>query len=621
MDDGRGEARVDGGLFPAIVMAQSRDGAIVEWGADAETAYGYAVSEIAGESSSILFPHGLFRQWHNTCSRVLRGESIAGYKTVHIAKGGRHLDVVLDLEPQGGGVEPPSGILVRVTSIQPRTPTPEVLSGSDMWTRAIVETAIDGIIAINEFGTIEYVNPAAQRLFGYAAHELMGQNVHILMPSPFREEHDQRLADYRSGGPARVIGSAREVDGQRKDGSIIPIELSVSEVRLGDRQIFTGILHDLSRRRKVQEEKDQLLRDLNRRNIELTCLYRVGESSRSRPTLNAIFQDVANLVRPACHYPDITHVRVSFDGEIYVDDPFHETPWLLSADIDVAGRRRGKVEIFHMEARPPRQIGPFLKEERDLIGAIAHTLGETVERREAEAQVIQASKLASIGELAAGVGHEINNPVNGIMNCADILAAQFEPGSKNRQFADLIRSEADRIARIVHSLLTFSRQERERHSPARLGDIVEAVLSLSRKKIAKSNVALSVDVPEDLPKVRCRSEHMQQVVMNLIINALHALDEKYPDRHHDKRLSLSARTIEFGGNSYLRLTVEDHGCGIAPQHMERLFDPFFTTKGRDKGTGLGLSVSDGIVKEHGGQISVESEKGRYARFHVDLPLS
>jgi signal transduction histidine kinase len=136
----------------------------------------------------------------------------------------------------------------------------------------------------------------------------------------------------------------------------------------------------------------------------------------------------------------------------------------------------------------------------------------------------------------------------------------------------------------------------------------------------KSHVDLRVDVPDDLPKIKCRSEQLQQVLMNLIINSLHALDEKYPKSHPDKVLSLTALPVELADRPFLRLTVEDRGCGIKPADMERLFDPFFTTKGRDKGTGLGLSVSDGIVREHGGQITVESEQGSFARFHVDVPL-
>ena len=125
---------------------------------------------------------------------------------------------------------------------------------------------------------------------------------------------------------------------------------------------------------------------------------------------------------------------------------------------------------------------------------------------------------------------------------------------------------------------------------------------------------------EDLPKVRCRSERIQQVMMNLIINAIHALDERYPLADPKKKLLIRGAVAIVERRRYLRLTVEDWGTGIDPTYIDRLFDPFFTTKGRDKGTGLGLSVSDGIVKEHGGSMTVESELGRFTRFNVDLPL-
>lgn len=491
----------------------------------------------------------------------------------------------------------------------------------ERWTRAIVENAVDGIITVDESGTIEYFNPAAERMFGYSAEEVVGRDVRMLMPPPHAEQHSEYLDHYKATGLRRIIGHGREVEGKRKDGTTFPIELSVSEVALGDRRVFTGILHEITRRRQVQEEKDRILRDLNKRNIELTCLYRAGEVMRSCEVVSDMFREVVGLICPAFLHPEIARSRITFDGDRCVSAPFSSTPWRLAADIVVGERKRGELEVFYLEERPPRDEGPFLREERELLDALASSIGLTVERREAEAKVIQASKLASIGELAAGVGHEINNPINAIINCADILAKDFEKGAKPRQFIDLIRSESERIATIVRNLHTFARQDREQFSPARLCDIVEAVLSLSRKKMAKSHVHLEVDVPEDLPDLQCRSEQLQQVVMNLIINSLHALDERYKGMNPDKLLRIAAQSLLLQGKPCLRLTVEDHGCGIAPAHMDRLFDPFFTTKGRDVGTGLGLSISDAIVREHGGQITVESERGRYARFHVDLPVA
>lgn len=504
-------------------------------------------------------------------------------------------------------------------SFHPHPTAEEVLRESKDWTRAIIESAVDGIIAIDEKGNIEYVNPAAVKMFGYDPHEVIGKNVKMLMGDDHQPRHDSYLERYRRTGERQIIGTIRELEGRHKSGRIFPLELSVSEVYIGQRRLFTGILHDITARRISQEEKDRLLHVLNRRNVQITCLYRIGEAVRSGKEFSAICGDVAESIRTSFQPSDCVRARVSFDGTEYVRGPEAASAHCMVCDITVSGRKRGEVEIAYVCQFQPEEF-PFQSDERDLIEGIAAVLGETVERRDAQSKVIQASKLASIGELAAGVGHEINNPLNAIINCADILIHGLAENTKERQFAELVRSESERIARIVRNLLTFSRQDREKHSPARLIDIVEAVLSLSRKKIAKSMVALTVDVPENLPKLKCRSEQLQQVLMNLIINALHALDERYPDGDPDKVMSITAKPVEVDGRPFLRLTVEDHGTGISSAHIERLFDPFFTTKGRDVGTGLGLSVSDGIVKDHGGQISVESKYGEYARFHVDLPL-
>ncbi|MCC6142171.1 MAG: PAS domain S-box protein [Candidatus Hydrogenedentes bacterium] len=490
------------------------------------------------------------------------------------------------------------------------------------WLHAVIETAVDAIITINERGIISYTNPAAQRMFGYTPDEMNGQNVHMLMPSPYREEHDEYIDHYHRTGERRIIGIGREVTARRKDGRVFPIHLSVSEVCIDNERIFTGIVRDITRDKEEAAEKDRLVRELREQNEKNTCLYGVGEAiSSADKEMETIFQDVVRLIQPALHHPDRTRVRIVFDGACFESPDFVETGWRIAGEIVASGRRRGWLEVFYLQdpLRAPEEM--FIEGEQSLVKAVADRLGESLERREAEAKVIQASKLASIGELAAGVSHEINNPINGIINCADILLQNKDLSESNRKFTQLIRSEADRIAVIVRNLLTFSRQEKEQHSLARMCDIVSAVLSLSSKRIAKSHIDLQVDVREDLPKLKCRSEQLQQVLMNLIINAIHALDERYPDMDPDKILSIRAHELSDREEPIIRLTVEDHGTGISPAHRDRLFDPFFTTKGRDRGTGLGLSVSDGIVKAHGGTITVESELGKYTRFHVDLPLN
>lgn len=491
---------------------------------------------------------------------------------------------------------------------------------SDAWFRGLVESAVDGILTINEKGVIHHVNAAALRMFGFSREELLGQNISMIMPQTYARHHDAYLARYMETGEQRIIGIGREVVAQRKDKSTMPVHLTISEVSFGEQRFFSGLLRDISVEYEARREQERLLGELKERNKKITCLYSVGEVIRGQAVETDIFRAVAQLIRPACSHPERTRTRIVFDGHVYEELAVSTTPWTFSAPIIVGGRHRGKLELVYRESIDATIPGVTTQEDCTLVEAIARTLGEAVERREAEAKVIQASKLASIGELAAGVGHEINNPINGVINCADILLENMPGTWPDRQFAELIRSEADRVATIVKKLLTFSRQQQEQYSPACIAEVVESVLSLSGKKIEKSLIELRLNIPESLPRIRCRGEQLQQVLMNLIINSIHALDERYPEGSPNKIMTIAIQPVQLRGCAHLEIVVEDHGAGMTEATRARLFDPFFTTKGRDKGTGLGLSVSDGIVKDHGGFFEVESVHGEFARFKVYLPV-
>lgn len=490
----------------------------------------------------------------------------------------------------------------------------------DVWVRGLIESTVDGVITINERGIILEANRASERMFGYSRQELVGRNVRMLMPSEIARNHDNYLAEYLDTGVGRIIGIGREVFARHKNGETIPIHLSISEVSVGDQRYFTGMLRDIAVEVEARREQERLLGELKERNKKITCLYSVGEVIREESVETDIFRAVAQLVRPAASFPEITRARIVFDGQVYEELTVTRTPWVLSAPIIVGGRNRGVLELIYLESIEPSMPGKRLREDNTMIEAIARTLGEAVERREAEAQVIQASKLASIGELAAGVGHEINNPINGVMNCVDILLNNMPLDSPDRQFAELIRSEAERVATIVKNLLTFSRQQFEQYIYASVREMVDTVMSLSGKKIEKSHINLSISIPEDLPRIRCRPEQLEQVLMNLIINAIHALDERFPEAAPEKVMRIAVETAVIRKRKYVVMTVEDHGHGMSESTKVRIFDPFFTTKGRDKGTGLGLSVSDGIVKDHGGYFEVSSEPGFYTVFKVYLPV-
>ena len=259
-----------------------------------------------------------------------------------------------------------------------------------------------------------------------------------------------------------------------------------------------------------------------------------------------------------------------------------------------------------------------------LVG-VFHDITESKQAEEnsriLESQLLQSQKLESIGTLASGVAHEINNPINGIMNYAQLILDDLGPEHTVSTYATEIGVETERVATIVKNLLSFARHDdAQMHSPARVCDIVAATQSLISAVMRRDQIQLEISVPEDLPQVSCRSQQIQQVVMNLLTNARDALNAKYARPGENKRILVTAGLIEKDDRQWMRVTVEDRGDGIPDEVRARIFDPFYTTKPRDKGTGLGLSISHGILKDHGGDLTVETEVGEWTRFHVDLPI-
>ena len=245
---------------------------------------------------------------------------------------------------------------------------------------------------------------------------------------------------------------------------------------------------------------------------------------------------------------------------------------------------------------------------------------QEAENIEIEAQLRQQQKLEAIGTLAGGVAHEINNPINGIMNYAQLILDSEGETGPGAEYAREIITESERISEIVKNLLQFSRIEKQSHSYASIRDIINQTVSLIRTVIKKDQIDLLIHLQDDLPEIKCRSQQIQQVLMNLLTNARDALNEKYAGFDKDKIIRLFCVQLRYDGRRWVRIIVEDHGNGIPEYVQEKMFEPFFSTKTKDKGTGLGLSISFGIVKEHHGNLYIKTRQGIYTRFYLDLPV-
>jgi len=254
------------------------------------------------------------------------------------------------------------------------------------------------------------------------------------------------------------------------------------------------------------------------------------------------------------------------------------------------------------------------------IQDVSDRVREEERRKHLEAQVRHQQKLESIGTLASGVAHEINNPINGILNFAQLIDDRLEANSPLRSFASEIGRESRRVAKIVRGLLSFSRQKPEDQELNQIAELLDSTLPLVQALMANDRIKIDVSIPADLPPVKCSGSQIQQVMMNLLTNARDALNERFDGSAPEKILWVIVESIEIAGAPFQRIIVEDHGIGIPTGIQDRIFEPFFTTKNKSTGTGLGLSISHGIVQDHGGYLTFESIPGRYTRFYLDLPV-
>lgn len=233
----------------------------------------------------------------------------------------------------------------------------------------------------------------------------------------------------------------------------------------------------------------------------------------------------------------------------------------------------------------------------------------------------RTGQLASLGELAAGVAHEINNPINGIINYAQILADQFAEDVENQEIVREIIDEGERVANIVKNLLDFAKARPEFKNPVSIEDILTASLALTKSQLNRDGIKLMVDMTPGLPPVLAHFQQVQQVVLNLISNARYALNQKYPAAVPEKTFHIESEICPAPGGQFVRLSFLDRGVGISPEILPKVMDPFYSTKPSGSGTGLGLSISHGIIKDHGGEIRIFSVPGQYTRVVVDLPAA
>ena len=231
------------------------------------------------------------------------------------------------------------------------------------------------------------------------------------------------------------------------------------------------------------------------------------------------------------------------------------------------------------------------------------------ELREMQQALLQSEKLAAMGRLTSQIAHELNNPIYGIMNTLELLKTEIPPESKRRRILELSLSEIQRLSEMLRNMLSFSKPEEEKRRPIKIDELIEGILLVMEKQMKESNIQVETSFDPDIPEVMASTNQMRQVMLNIFKNAKEAMP---------KGGTLTVRTAREGNKVLIH--IQDTGIGIPEEIRDKIFEAFFTTKQKVKGVGLGLSVCYGIIKDHGGEIKVESEEGKGTTFTISLPI-
>lgn len=247
-------------------------------------------------------------------------------------------------------------------------------------------------------------------------------------------------------------------------------------------------------------------------------------------------------------------------------------------------------------------------------------LRDITEEKLLYAETLRAVQLASVGQLAAGVAHEINNPINGIINYAQIIQDEAGANQGMSGIAEKIIREGERVASIVSNLLSFARQKEDKSEEIAIAAVIQDAVDLIRYRLSKDCIVLEMNIAEELPTIFGHHQQLQQVFLNLFSNAKFALNQRFSGKDSRKKIIISGGVVELDGREFVRIIFQDMGIGIQKEKIGKIFEPFFSSKTQGEGTGLGLSISREIITKHGGFLHVESQEGEYTRMIVDLPV-
>ncbi len=594
------------------IIGEDLDGRITSWNKGAERMYGYTADEIIGKNISSLVPPGRFNEIPRTMEALRTGRRIMNFETLRAAKDGKLLDVSLTVSPVLDSDQTVVGASVIARDITERKIAEEAL-------RKANETSVYAspvpIGAIDATGHVTMWNPAAERVFGWNEKDVIGKPNPIL---PEEEAEAAALLHKRLLSGETLTGV--EVRRRKRDGSLVDISLSASPLWDANHRVkgIIGFLTDITERKRAEEalrKTEEKYRGIFENAVE--GIYQTtpdGKYISANPALARMlgFDSPEELI----------NTRDDIRNQEYVHPE-------LRAEFKRLIQEHGVVQNFEYQAYRKDGKAIWVSENahaaRDTKGRILYfegTVQDITQHRELEQQLRQMQKIDAIGRLAGGVAHDFNNILMAISSYAELLYGKVSEKGAARRYLDEIAKSVDRAASLTQGLLAFSRKQV--HSPKVL-DLNTLIVDQIRmlKRLIPENIDLRFLAGGALGRVKVDPSQVEQIVMNLVINARDAMPDGgeiliETDNAELDRSDCGPQHPVQAGN-YVTLTVSDNGCGMDAETKSHIFEPFYTTKEQGKGTGLGLAIVFGIVKQNAGHIFVQSEPGHGTTFKIYLP--